>query len=74
MEETNVDIIHCGWLVKKGNFVKTWMKRWFVLTKQGLSYYRTKGESGQGQRLKGTVPVSEMIDVVLDEGVKAKRF
>ena len=34
-----------GWTVKRGGKKKTWRKRWLVLTKKSLLYYKTKEDN-----------------------------
>jgi len=35
---------HSGWLTKQGHIFHTWKKRWFVLDKQLLKYYKSSTE------------------------------
>jgi hypothetical protein len=51
----------CGYLVKQGNVVKSWNRRWFVLSlqQQALTYYQDRTERAQ----KGRILLSTMLDV-----------
>ena len=35
------DVLFQGWGTKLGGFFKTWRRRWFVLTKSKISYYKS---------------------------------
>lgn len=39
-------VIYRGWLLKKGQHFKTWKRRYFVLTRTTLVYYRTSNVKG----------------------------
>jgi hypothetical protein len=42
-----------GFLMKRGNFRRNWLKRWFILRDEFLFYYELKGERermGEGER------------------------
>lgn len=49
----------CGWLTKRGNGVKTWKRRWFVLRNDVLNYmeHETAGEP------KGSIPMQTVLAV-----------
>lgn len=51
-----------GYLVKRGNFRKTWSTRWFVLslTTKYLSYY----SSSDAVTLRGSIPITNICTVV----------
>lgn len=38
----NSNIILEGWLWKQGNRVRTWKRRWFILTDGCLCYYESR--------------------------------
>lgn len=38
-----------GWLTKQGGVIKTWKRRWFVLNKSTLIYYKKPGAEEQGR-------------------------
>ncbi|KAJ6229599.1 ribosomal protein S6 KINASE [Anaeramoeba flamelloides] len=52
-------IIKQGFLVKQGNLVKNWKKRWFVISGSILSYYKSKN----GKFPKGLIPLTHGIIV-----------
>lgn len=40
------DIQKVGFLRKKGHIRRNWLDRWFVLTSEGLYYYKNRTVSG----------------------------
>ena len=36
------EILKVGYLKKKGHVRRNWLDRWFVLTSEGIYYYKTK--------------------------------
>lgn len=52
-ETTEGCAIHEGWCVKLGAIFKTWRRRWFVLTRTKLSYYKKPGG-----KLMGTIDIT----------------
>ena len=36
-------VVKEGWLTKKGEVRKNWLKRWFVLKYGSLAYFKTQG-------------------------------
>lgn len=53
-----------GWLEKKGSFIKSWKRRYFILTPTALDYYtdETKAEH------KGSVPILSTSRVMHRDG------
>jgi len=56
---------HSGWLTKQGHIFHTWKKRWFVLDKQLLKYYKSGSEDAgssnsapQLSELKGCITLT----------------
>ncbi|TNN18492.1 Cytohesin-1 [Schistosoma japonicum] len=49
---TQNNAVHKGWLWKLGGRVKSWKRRWFILTEDSLLYYLTPDRSRQ---TKGTI-------------------
>jgi len=50
--------VYTGWLTKQGDSIKTWKKRWFVLTKDfRLSYYKSPEDS----EAIGSVPMPSYV-------------
>ena len=48
-----MSIIHkSGFLTKQGEFVKNWRRRWFVLSDDGIYYYKDENRD-----LKGDIPL-----------------
>jgi hypothetical protein len=45
-----------GWLVKEGRVVKSWKKRWFILSGNTLAYYTAKRN-----KIKGSIPLDTCI-------------
>src|SRR3989338_1486549 len=51
---TGLKVVKAGFLRKQGAQVKSWKRRWFVLTEGSLAYYRSPGE---GEAPLGTINV-----------------
>lgn len=49
------EFLWAGWLLKLGRRVKSWKRRWFVLTASGLSYYAAV--NGAKTKSKGAIEV-----------------
>ena len=47
-----------GWLSKESKKIKSWKKRWFVLNKNRLNYYRTPGSN-----LLGSIDLSNATEI-----------
>ena len=51
-----------GWLTKEGKKFKSWKRRWFVLNKTQLNYYKTPGT-----KLLGTIELSKAIKIDVND-------
>lgn len=49
MQNTDPKPVKEGWMVKCGGRIKTWRKRWFVLTGEILTYYKKPGGRWKGE-------------------------
>ncbi|KAL5457303.1 hypothetical protein EMCRGX_G034551 [Ephydatia muelleri] len=47
------EVLKVGFLRKKGHFRKNWLDRWFVLTTEGLYYYKNRSDT----RPLGVIPL-----------------
>lgn len=58
-----------GYLIKRGHVRKNWLKRWFVLEKQILSYYETKPHPihSPNPKLKGMINLTEALRFVSED-------
>ena len=45
LEAQQGEVLKVGFLRKKGHVRRNWLDRWFVLTTQGLYYYKNKDVS-----------------------------
>lgn len=59
----NEDIIHNGWLEKKGRVMKNWKRRWFILRSTILEYY-----DGQSGVKKGDIEITIDTKVLMRDG------
>eukprot|EP01083_Nonionella_stella_P093699 262664_1 len=58
-------VVKQGWMMKKGDIVKSWKKRYFVLkSNQTLNYY----ESDNAVMVKGTCPLDKVKSVIKKSG------
>ena len=53
-------INHCGWLEKKGSTIKSWRKRWFILTGLEIQYFDREGKT-----LKGSMKLDKTMRIAL---------
>lgn len=53
-------VLKRGFLVKQGNFIKSWKRRAFVLTTEELQYYGSRGETGTP---KGVIPLKDITKI-----------
>lgn len=54
-------VFKCGWLEKRGRINKGFKKRWFILKKATLEYYKTHQKLGQGIDPQGIILIAEGI-------------
>ena len=47
------EVLKVGYLKKKGHVRRNWLDRWFVLTSEGIYYYKTKEVSDLLDAYKG---------------------
>eukprot|EP01084_Bolivina_argentea_P273851 466604_1 len=59
--------IHSGWMTKQGDFVKSWKRRYFVLTSTKLLRYF---EDEEQQKFKGIINVSNIISIKEGEPIE----
>lgn len=52
-----IDPEHSGWLLKQGEYIKTWRRRWFVL-KQGMLFWFKDHHVCRDSRPRGVIPVT----------------
>jgi len=62
-----------GWLMKQGEYIKTWRRRWFVL-KQGKLFWFKENYITRDSNPRGVVPVSTCLTVKGAEDVLNKPF
>ncbi|KAL4188356.1 hypothetical protein AMTRI_Chr08g202010 [Amborella trichopoda] len=62
-----------GWLMKQGEYIKTWRRRWFVL-KQGKLFWFKDSHVTQASKSRGVIPVSSCLTVKGAEDVLNKPF
>jgi hypothetical protein len=62
-----------GWLMKQGEFIKTWRRRWFVL-KQGRIFWFKEQQLTPYSKSRGVIPVSSCLTVKGAEDVLNKQF
>ena len=48
---------HAGWLLKKGEHLSTWRRRWFVLRDGRLAWFLTDKAVGPGAKPRGVLPL-----------------
>ncbi|GAM22887.1 hypothetical protein SAMD00019534_060620, partial [Acytostelium subglobosum LB1] len=60
-----------GYLTKQGGSFKSWSKRWFILRKGELSYYKSKSDTSEP---KGTIPLKTVGFIRISEKKKKHVF
>ncbi|CAA2975277.1 pleckstrin homology domain-containing protein 1-like [Olea europaea var. sylvestris] len=63
----------CGWLMKQGEYIKTWRRRWFVL-KQGKLFWFKESDVNSGSKPRGVIPVANCLTVKGAEDVLNRQF
>mmetsp|Transcript_2025 Transcript_2025/g.4624 ORF Transcript_2025/g.4624 Transcript_2025/m.4624 type:complete len:127 (+) Transcript_2025:188-568(+) len=51
-----------GWLMKQGEFIKTWRRRWFIL-KQGKIFWFKTDEVGPTSIPRGVIDISRCLSI-----------
>ncbi|KAK2377177.1 pleckstrin proteiny domain-containing protein [Trifolium repens] len=62
-----------GWLMKQGEYIKTWRRRWFVL-KQGKLFWFKESTITRVSKPRGVVPVATCLTVKGAEDILLKPF
>eukprot|EP00245_Coleochaete_scutata_P016507 TRINITY_DN7734_c1_g1_i1.p1 TRINITY_DN7734_c1_g1~~TRINITY_DN7734_c1_g1_i1.p1 ORF type:complete len:165 (-),score=24.40 TRINITY_DN7734_c1_g1_i1:807-1244(-) len=62
-----------GWLMKQGEYIKTWRRRWFVL-KQGKVFWFKDSDVNQHSRPRGVISVNQCLTIKGAEDVLNKPF
>ncbi|KAL2555672.1 Pleckstrin-like proteiny (PH) domain superfamily protein [Forsythia ovata] len=63
----------CGWLMKQGEYIKTWRRRWFVL-KLGKLFWFKESDVTRGSKPRGVIPVANCLTVKGAEDVLNRQF
>ncbi|KAL6076948.1 Pleckstrin y domain-containing H member 2 [Balamuthia mandrillaris] len=64
------EVFKQGWMTKKGNHVKNWKRRFFVLSKKELKYF----VNDMAFKAKGVVLIKEVKAVQLSTDARAPNF
>ncbi|KAG5454658.1 Cytohesin-3 [Clonorchis sinensis] len=67
----NGKVLMKGWLLKLGGRVKSWKRRWFVLTENSLVYYTTPDRQ---RNVKGVIPLDGLNIRLSQERTKENSF
>lgn len=70
-------ILKEGFLYKKGGVIKSWSRRYFILNRQSLCYFRREQASSENQqRLEpmGRIFLSDIVNIETDGVEKRKSF
>ena len=62
--------IKMGWLTKQGGRIKTWKRRWFILSDGVLYYFKEKVQQEETSKACGIVPLE---DIVVSESPESKK-
>lgn len=68
-----IDPERTGWLMKQGEYIKTWRRRWFVL-KRGKLFWFKDSHVSRDSRPRGVVPVASCLTVKGAEDVINRQF
>lgn len=65
-----------GFLYKKGGIIKSWTRRYFILNKQSLCYFRREQEDGAAENLHplGRIFLNDIVKIETDGVEKKKAF
>lgn len=64
-------ILKEGFLYKKGGIIKSWSRRYFILMRESLCYFRREVENQQGEPM-GRIFLSDIVNIET-EGVEKKK-
>ena len=69
-------VLKDGFLYKKGGIMKSWTRRYFILNKQSLCYFRREQEDGSADNLHplGRIFLSDVVKIETDGVEKKKAF
>lgn len=72
-------ILKEGFLYKKGGIIKSWSRRYFILNKQSLCYFKREQEVSDGTMQEGLHPLgrvflSDVVNIETDGAEKKKAF
>ena len=59
----NKSLEMAGWVTKRGGRIKTWKRRYMVITNLGIVYFKTPEDQHNGADAQGTIEFSEMTAV-----------
>lgn len=62
-----------GWLMKQGEYIKTWRKRWFVL-KDGKIFWFKSNVVNRSSKSRGIIDIDQCLSVKGAEDVINKQF
>lgn len=64
-----------GWLTKQGDYIKTWRRRWFVLKRGKLLWFKDQAAAAtRGSTPRGVISVGDCLTVKGAEDVVNKPF
>ncbi|CAM6103186.1 unnamed protein product [Calypogeia fissa] len=67
------DAERTGWLMKQGEYIKTWRRRWFVL-KQGRIFWFKESLLNRDSKPRGTILISQCLTVKGAEDILNRPF
>ncbi|TYJ26369.1 hypothetical protein E1A91_A07G115000v1 [Gossypium mustelinum] len=63
-----------GWLTKQGDYIKTWRRRWFVLKRGKLLWFKDPGSVARTSAPRGVVSVDLCLTIKGAEDIVKKAF
>jgi len=69
-----INALKIGYMVKRGDKMKSWKKRWFVLTHDKLQYYKNQTSGESGEAALGELNFFVCSDLQLADPKELKRF